>query len=92
MGVYRRKNKEGVYYGHWIMQYPIGIDPRTGKTKYTSVKISHNKRVAELAYGKKMLEWEKKKHLGLEKKKEYTFRELVDWYLDLPRVKEKNKP
>lgn len=89
MGVYRRKNKDGAYYGPWIMQYPIGIDPRTGKTKYTSMKISHNKRVAELAYVKKMLEWEKKKHLGLEKKKEYTFRELVDWYLGLPKVKQK---
>jgi integrase len=89
MGVYRRKDKNGAYYGPWIMQYPIGIDPRTGKTKYTSVKISYNKRVAELAYGKQMLEWEKKKHLGLEKKKEYTFRELVDWYLGLPKVKQK---
>ena len=89
MGVYRRKDKNGVYYGHWIIQYPTGIDPKTGKTKYTSVKISHNKRLAELAYGKQMLEWEKKKHLGLEKKKEHTFRELVNWYLTLPRVKEK---
>jgi integrase len=36
-----------------------------------------------------MLVWEKKKHLGLEEKREYLFRELADWYLGLPRVKQK---
>ena len=89
MGVYRRKNKEGVQYGPWIMQYPGGIDPRTGKIKYACEKAGHSKRVADLAFAKKVLEWDKKKHLGLETKKEYTFRELVDWYLELPKVKEK---
>jgi len=89
MGVYRRKNKEGAYYGPWIMQYPIGIDPQTGKIKYACEKVGHSKRVAELAFAQKELEWDKKKHLGLETKKEYTFRELVDWYLTLPVAKKK---
>jgi integrase len=89
MGVYRRKNKQGDPYGPWIIQYPAGIDPRTGRTRYASERVSHQKKVADLTLGKRMLDWEKKKHLGLEKKKEYTFRELVDWYLGLPKVKAK---
>lgn len=89
MGVYRRKNKQGVPYGPWIVQYPAAIDPRTGKIRYACERVSHQKKVAELAHGKRMLDWEKKKHLGLEKKKEYSFRELVDWYLGLPKVKAK---
>lgn len=89
MGVYRRKNKDGVQYGPWIMQYPCGLDPRTGKIKYTCEKAGHSKRVADLAFAQKALEWDKKKHLGLETKKEYTFRELVDWYLTLPVAKKK---
>lgn len=89
MGVYRRKNKDGVQYGPWIMQYPCGLDPQTGKIKYACEKAGHSKRVADLAFSQKALEWDKKKHLGLETKKEYTFRELVDWYLTLPKVKQK---
>ena len=89
MGVYRRKNKAGDYYGPWIIQYPSGVTARTGKIRYTSEKAGHSKRVADLAFSQKALEWDKKKHLGLETKKEYTFRDLVDWYLTLPKVKQK---
>jgi integrase len=84
MGVYRREKRRGEPAGPWIIQYPKGVDPRTGKIRYTSEKIGHSKRMADLAFGRKMLEWEKKKHLGLEKKEEYLFRELVEWYLKLP--------
>jgi integrase len=89
MGVYRRKNKAGDYYGPWIIQYASGVATQTGRVKYTCEKAGHSKRVADLAFAKKTLEWDKKKHLGLETKKEYTFRELVDWYLTLPKVKQK---
>jgi integrase len=89
MGVYRRNNKNGDPCGPWIIQYPYAVDPRTGKLKYTSEKVGHSKRLADLAFGQKMLEWEKKKHLGLAKKKEYAFRELVNWYLTLPVAKKK---
>ena len=89
MGVYRRKDKNGRHYGPWIIQYPYAVDPVTGKPKYTSEKVSQSKRLADLAFGKKMIEWEKRKHLGLETKRAYTFRELIDWYLNLPSVKEK---
>ena len=89
MGIYRRKDKNGKPYGPWITQYPYAVDPITGKLKYTTEKVGQSKRLAELAFGKKMLEWEKKKHLGLEARKDYTFGELIDWYLELPRVKAK---
>ncbi|MCK4389817.1 MAG: hypothetical protein KAV83_06230 [Desulfobacterales bacterium] len=89
MGVYRRKDKDGKPYGPWIIQYPYAVDPKTGKAKYTSEKAGHGKRLADLAFGKKMIEWEKKKHLGLESKREYSLAELVDWYLELPKVKRK---
>jgi integrase len=67
-----------------VIQYPKGVDPSTGKIRYTCEKIGHSKRLADLAFAQKMLDWEKKKHLGLETKQEYAFRELVDWYLKLP--------
>jgi len=89
MGVYRRKNKAGDYYGPWIIQYASGVATQTGRVKYTCEKAGHSKRVADLAFAKKTLEWDKKKHLGLETKKEYTFGELVDWYLTLPVAKKK---
>ncbi len=89
MGVYRRKNKDGTPSGPWIIQYPIGVNPQTGKVKYTSEKVGVSKRLADLAFGQKMLDWEKKKHLGLEKKKDYFFWELANWYLTLPVAKKK---
>lgn len=89
MGVYRKKDKNGKPYGPWIIQYPYAVDPVTRKLKYTTEKAGQSKRLAELAFAKKMLDWEKKKHLGLETKRDYTFAELVHWYLDLPVAKKK---
>jgi integrase len=86
MGIYRRRDKEKKYCGPWYMQYPQEVDPLTGKVKYACEKVGFSKRRAERAFAKKMVEWEKRKHLGLEKRKEYLFRELVDWYLGLPGV------
>ncbi len=89
MGVYRRKDRNGDAVGPWIVQYPVGVDPLTGKVRYTSQKVGQSKRLADLAFAQKMLDWEKKKHLGLERKKEYAFRELADWYLTLPAARKK---
>jgi integrase len=86
MGIYRRRDKQKKYHGPWYMQYPQEADPITGKVKYACEKVGFSKRMAERAFAKKMMEWEKRKHLGLEKRKEYLFRELVDWYLSLPGV------
>lgn len=86
MGIYRRKDKEGKHYGPWYIKYPREIDPVTGKIKYTIHKVGFSKKFAELAFAKSTLEWQKKKHLGLEKNREYKFGELTDWYLSLPRT------
>ena len=87
MGVYRRKDKSGKYYGPYIAQFPVSIDPSTGKMKYKAIAVGHSKRLANKIFAEKMLEWEKKKHLGLEKKKDFLFRELIEWYLGLPGTK-----
>jgi integrase len=84
MGVYRRKNKKGTHYGPWYIKYPKSVDLITGKTKYTSHKVSFSRKLADRAFARKMLEWQERKHLGLEKKKQYTFGELIKWYLSLP--------
>lgn len=86
MGIYRRKNKEGKHYGPWYMQYPRDADPSNGKVKYACEKVGFSKKIAERAFAKKMLEWEQQKFLGLKKRRDYTFRELVDWYLSLPKA------
>jgi len=86
MGIYRRKNKDGQHHGPWYVKYPTGIDSMTGKIKYTSRKVGFSKRLAELAFSKRMVEWQERKHLGLQKRQEYLFRELADWYLALPRT------
>ena len=68
------------------MQYPRSADPLNGKIKYACEKVSFYKKIAERAFAKKMLEWEQQKFLGLKKRKDYLFRELVDWYLSLPKT------
>lgn len=55
----------------------------------TSLKVNGSKRLATRVYQQKLIEWEKKKHLGLEVKKEYTFGELLKWYLNHPKAKRK---
>ena len=89
MGVYRRKDKNGEPFGPWIVQYPSAINPRTGKQKYACIKAGESKRLADTIFAQKILEWEKKRHLGLETKREFVFRELAEWYLGLPRVQAK---
>jgi len=87
MGVYRRKNKKDKCCGPWYIQYPIETDPLTGKIKYQCNKVGFSKKQAARAFAKKMLEWQERKFLGLEKKKRYLFGELVDWYLSLSITK-----
>ena len=89
MGVYRRKDKMGKRYGSYIVQYPYRIDPLTGKTVRTTCSVHGSKTLARRVYQQKLVEWERKKHLKLEVKKEYTFGELLEWYLDHPKAKRK---
>jgi len=88
MGIYRRKNKQGRFCGPWYIQYPKGADISTGKIKYACEKVGFSKRQADRAFAKKLLEWQERKFLGLEKKERYSFGDLVDWYLSLPKTKE----
>ena len=89
MGVYRRKDKMGRRYGPYIVQYPYRIDPLTGKSVWTTCSVRGSKTLAKRVYQQKLVEWERKKHLKLEVKKEYAFGELLDWYLDHPKAKRK---
>jgi integrase len=88
MGIYRRKNKEGKHYGPWYMQYPKEADPWTGKIKYVCERVGSSQKLAERAFGQKMLKWQERKILGLVKKRDYKFGELADWYLSLPKTEQ----
>jgi hypothetical protein len=89
VGVYRRKDKEGKFYGPHIVQYPHRVDPITGKAVWTTCSVRGSKALARRVYQQKLVEWERKKHLKLEAKKEYTFGELLEWYLDHPKAERK---
>jgi hypothetical protein len=86
MGIYRRKNKQKKHCGPWYIQYPVKADLLTGKIKYVCKKVGFSKRQAERAFANEMLKWQEKKFLGLEEKAKYSFDELVDWYLSLPKT------
>jgi len=51
--------------------------------------IKGSKTLATTVFQAKSVEFEKKKHLRLEKKREYTFGELLKWYLKHPKAKRK---
>ena len=89
MGVYRKKNNQGKYYGPYIVQLPHRIDAATGKPIRTTLKVNGSKTLAARVYQQKLVEWERKKNLHIEVKKEYTFGELLKWYLDHPKAKRK---
>lgn len=89
MGVYRQKDSKGRHYGPYIVQYPYRRDPITGRAVRTSIQVYGSKRLAEQVYQRKLGEWEKKKRLKKESWKEYTFNELMEWYLTHPKAKAK---
>jgi integrase len=61
----------------------------TGKTIWKTCYVHGSKTLAKRVHQQKFIEWERKKHLKLEAKKEYTFGELLKWYLDHPKAKRK---
>ncbi len=89
MGVYRRKNKEGKHYGPYIVQYPDSVNPVTGKAIRKTCVIKGSKTLATTVFQNKSIEFERKKYLNLEKKREYTFGELLKWYLKHPKARQK---
>jgi integrase len=74
-------------YGAWYCKYPIS---RVGKRiRYKVEKVGYSKKLADRFYAKKYEEYKERLLLGIEycEKREWTFGELVDWYLDLEIVK-----
>lgn len=86
MGIYRRKGKDGKPYGPFIVQYPYMVDPATKKTRHTAISAGFSRKRARSLFAEKMLEWEEKKRLGIESKRDYSFKKLVDWFEELPVV------
>ena len=89
MGVYRRKDKKGKRYGPYIVQYPYRLNPISGRTVWTTCRVHGSKTLARRVYQQKLVEWERKKYLNQDAKKEYAFGELLEWYLDHPKAKRK---
>jgi integrase len=89
LGVYRRKDERGKHYGPYIVQYPYRIDPITRRAVWNTCTVHGSKNLARRVYQQKLVEWERKKYLKQEAKKEYTFGDLLEWYLDHPKAKRK---
>jgi hypothetical protein len=90
MNVYQKyKDAQGRKTGPWFMKYPIGRDPITGKIRYKIEKVGFQKKLAERAYQKKMVEWTERKYLDIKEESNLTFSQLVQWYLELPVVQQK---
>ena len=89
MNVYQKyKDAQGRKTGPWFIKYPIGRDPLTGKIKYKIEKVGEFKKLAERAYQKKMVEWAEKKYLDIREESNLTFSQLVQWFLELPVVRQ----
>ena len=75
-------------YKNWYVTYPIGRKP-DGKIKYREKKVGKYKRQAEEMEQMLYAEFKKRELLGLkhEKKQDMSFAQLVDWYVELPKVR-----
>jgi integrase len=83
MGFYRHK-RNGKPYGPWIVKFPQGRNTETGKILYSTCRAGQYRWKAQEIFQEKVAEWRRKCHPGSEPKKEYSFSELVEWYLSLP--------
>lgn len=89
MSIYQKyKDAQGRKTGPWFIKYPIGRDPLTGEIKYKIEKVGHQKKLAERAYQKKMVGWAEKKYLDNKEESTLTFSQLVQWFLELPVVRQ----
>ena len=89
MNVYQKyKDGQGRKTGPWFIKYPISRDPLTGKIKYKIEKVGFQKKLAERAYQKKMVDWAEKKYLDIKQESNLTFSQLVQWFLELPVVRQ----
>jgi integrase len=89
MNVYQKyKDAQGRKTGPWFIKYPIGRDHLTGKIRYKIEKVGEFKKLAERAYQKKMVEWAERKYLDIKEESKLTFSQLVQWFLELPVVRQ----
>ena len=90
MGVYQKyRDQDGKHTGPWFVKYPYIRDTATSKIKYKIVKGGNSKKLAQRIYSTKYEEYKKREHLNWKEDTPLTFTQLVDWYLDLPDVKER---
>lgn len=88
MGVFQRyKNKEGKSNGHWFARYPVKRD-MNGKIVYERKKVG-DKTAAKIFFAQKVAEFEMRERTGSQYTRDFTFGQLVDWYLEQPGPKAK---
>ena len=88
MAVYPRRGRRGEILSY-VCKYPV--EKVGGKIRYGHETFS-TKKLAARHYHQKYDEYEKRKHLGIrfkDPRKQRTFGELVEWFLELPAVKAK---
>jgi CRISPR/Cas system CMR-associated protein Cmr1 (group 7 of RAMP superfamily) len=89
MALYQKyKDAQGRKTGPWFIKYPIGRNPITSKIKYKIEKVGYTKKWAERACQKKMVEWAEGKFLDIREESNMTFSQLVEWFLELPVVRQ----
>lgn len=75
-------------YGSWYVIYPVG-KKANGRIKYAEKKVGKYKRQADELDEMLRSEFKKRELLGIkhDQKQRMSFIELVDWYVELPKVK-----
>lgn len=88
MGVYRKyRDNEGRPTGPWFVKYPYRKDKATGKIKYRIVKVGPSKKLAQRIYSTRYEEYKKREHLDWNEERPFPFKDVLDWYLNLPGVR-----
>ena len=88
MGVYQKyKDNEGKPTGFWFVKYPYKRDRATGKIKYKTEKAGMSKKLALRVYNKKYEEYKQREHLDWDDEQPMTVTQLIEWYLELPEIK-----
>ncbi|SLM30766.1 putative Integrase family protein [Desulfamplus magnetovallimortis] len=68
--------------GPWFAQYPHERDPKTGKIKYRTEKVSFSKKKAEQFFRTKSDKFQEVEQFGVQPNTDMSFEELVNWGLD----------
>ena len=91
MGVFKKyKDNNNKPTGPWFIQYPHSRDPKTGKTKYRTIKASYNKQKAEKMFRAKIDAFQEMDVLGIRVNPDISFSQLIDWGLSQEVMKVKS--